>query len=49
MVLDAETLEMLKDAYYKYRGWDLATGIPTPAKLKELGMDELIEDVKKMQ
>ncbi len=49
MVLDTETLEMLKDAYYNYRGWDLATGIPTLAKLKELGLDELIEDVKKMQ
>ncbi len=49
MVLDTETLEMLKDAYYNYRGWDLATGIPTLAKLKELGLDELIEDVKQMQ
>lgn len=49
MVLDAETLEMLKDAYYNYRGWDLATGIPSPDKLKELGLDGLLEDVKKMQ
>jgi aldehyde:ferredoxin oxidoreductase len=49
MVIDQDTLEMLKDAYYKYRGWELTTGIPSLAKLKELGMDELMEDVKKMQ
>jgi len=48
MVIDMETLEMLKDAYYKFRGWDLTSGIPSPEKLKELGLNELIEDVKKM-
>ena len=34
-VFEVETL--LKD-YYKVRGWDLKTGIPTVAKLKELGL-----------
>ena len=48
MVIDMETLEMLKDAYYKFRGWDLTSGIPSSEKLKELGLNELIEDVKKM-
>ena len=48
MVLDADTLEMLKDAYYRYRGWNLEDGVPSVAKLQELGLKELIEDVKKM-
>ncbi|MBW2561309.1 MAG: aldehyde ferredoxin oxidoreductase family protein [Deltaproteobacteria bacterium] len=48
MVVDTETLEMLKDAYYTYRGWNLSDGIPSLAKLEELGLDELIDDVKKM-
>lgn len=48
MVLDADTLEMLKDAYFRYRGWNLSDGVPSVAKLQELGLDELIEDVKKM-
>jgi aldehyde:ferredoxin oxidoreductase len=48
MVIDMDTLEMLKDAYYTLRGWNLNDGIPSPAKLKELGLNDLIEDVKKM-
>lgn len=48
MVMDLETLEMLKDAYYTFRGWDLDSGIPSLAKLEELGLNELIEDVKEM-
>jgi aldehyde:ferredoxin oxidoreductase len=48
MIIDMDTLEMLKDAYYQYRGWNLKDGVPSVAKLQELGLDELIEDVKKM-
>ncbi|MBW1784905.1 MAG: aldehyde ferredoxin oxidoreductase C-terminal domain-containing protein, partial [Deltaproteobacteria bacterium] len=43
MVIDQETLEMLKDAYYEYRGWDRETGKPTAEKLKDLGLGELIQ------
>jgi aldehyde:ferredoxin oxidoreductase len=42
MVLDQATMEKMKDAYYEQRGWDIATGIPTPAKLHELDLDYLI-------
>jgi aldehyde:ferredoxin oxidoreductase len=42
MVIDSPSLEKMKDAYYEHRGWDLATGIPTPTKLKELDLDYLI-------
>jgi aldehyde:ferredoxin oxidoreductase len=48
MVVDMDTLEMLKDAYYTFRGWNLNDGIPSLAKLKELGLNELIEDLNKM-
>ena len=40
--LTAPSLETMKDAYYEYRGWDVATGVPTPAKLHELDLDYLI-------
>ncbi len=36
-------LEPLLDAYYGYRGWDKQTGIPTPEKLRELGLDFVID------
>jgi aldehyde:ferredoxin oxidoreductase len=42
MVIDDATLERMKDAYYQVRGWDLATGIPTPDKLRKLDLEEVI-------
>jgi aldehyde:ferredoxin oxidoreductase len=35
-----EELDLLLDDYYESRGWTLE-GVPTTAKLKELGMDDL--------
>jgi aldehyde:ferredoxin oxidoreductase len=43
MVIERDALERMKDAYYDLRGWDQATGIPTPEKLRELALDDLIE------
>jgi len=45
MVLDRETLEKMKDAYYEFRGWDLKTGKPLRKKMEELELQELIGDV----
>jgi len=45
MVIDRETLEMMKDAYYEFRGWDKTTGIPTREKLGELDLEDLIDDL----
>lgn len=45
MVIDSTTLEQLKHAYYELRGWDHISGAPTPAKLSELGLDDLIPQV----
>lgn len=38
-------LEPLLDAYYEFRGWDKATGKPTAEKLRELGLDNLIDEI----
>jgi len=45
MVISPEMIEMMKDAYYEMRGWDKATGIPTAEKLRELGLDELVDEL----
>jgi aldehyde:ferredoxin oxidoreductase len=45
MLLDREIMEMMKDAYYQRRGWDLCTGIPTPDKLHQLELDWLIPEL----
>jgi aldehyde:ferredoxin oxidoreductase len=40
-----EELDMMLDDYYEVRGWT-RDGIPTPEKLKALGMDDLIPIVE---
>ena len=45
MLIESDTLEMMKDAYYQRRGWDPATGTPTPQKLHELELDFLVEEL----
>ena len=41
MVIDRDTLEAFKDAYYDLRGWDRVSGIPRPDRLEALGLGEL--------
>jgi aldehyde:ferredoxin oxidoreductase len=38
--------EGMLDEYYQVRGWD-KDGIPTPEKLKGLGLEEVIKDIKR--
>jgi len=45
MLIDRETLEMLKDAYYGYRKWDKATGKPTKETLNALSLGDMVQDV----
>jgi aldehyde:ferredoxin oxidoreductase len=40
-----ENLPAMLDKYYELRGWDKATGKPTPEKLRELGLGEYINDI----
>ncbi|MFC1919892.1 aldehyde ferredoxin oxidoreductase C-terminal domain-containing protein, partial [Chloroflexota bacterium] len=41
-----DDLHRLLDDYYDERGWSMAMGIPTEAKLIELGLQEMIADVQ---
>jgi len=38
-------LEQMLNEYYKARGWDPETGIPTIEKLKELNLDDIAKDL----
>jgi len=44
-LMSRENAEKMLDEYYALRGWD-GNGLPTPAKLKELGLDFVLEKVK---
>jgi len=46
-VLDREKFERLKDEYYGLRGWDISTGLQTRAKLNELGLGDIVSDLKR--
>ena len=41
-VVDREGFEKMKDEYYQLRGWDVASGLQTKAKLSELGLEDVI-------
>jgi aldehyde:ferredoxin oxidoreductase len=43
--LDRERWETLKNRYYELRGWDVAHGWPTRAKLEELGMKAVADEL----
>jgi aldehyde:ferredoxin oxidoreductase len=47
-VVTQEELDLLLDDYYESRGWTLE-GVPTVAKLQELGMDDLLGIVERKQ
>jgi len=40
--------EKMLDEFYEISGWD-KTGTPTDAKLKELGLEDIVEDVQKLR
>jgi len=46
-VLDRDKFERLKDEYYGIRGWDISTGLQTRAKLKELGLSDIVSDLER--
>jgi aldehyde:ferredoxin oxidoreductase len=46
-VVEREKFEQMKTEYYGHRGWDTMTGYPTKAKLKELKLDDVADDLGK--
>ena len=46
-VLDQERFEDVKDEYYSLREWDVSTGLQTRAKLEELGLKDMVEDLER--
>ncbi|HEV2055405.1 MAG TPA: aldehyde ferredoxin oxidoreductase family protein, partial [Methylomirabilota bacterium] len=43
VALTTEEFDHARESYYRLAGWDPATGYPTPAKLRSLGLDWLAE------
>ena len=45
--LDQKKFESVKTEYYKLMNWDVATGLPTRATLKKLGMEDVLSSFEK--
>ncbi len=43
-VISQKDLDFMLDEYYQARGWD-RNGIPTPQKLRELGLEDTVKDL----
>ncbi len=41
--IDPLEFEKMKDEYYRFRGWDISTGLQTQEKLEELDLNEIAE------
>jgi aldehyde:ferredoxin oxidoreductase len=46
-VVERDKFEKMKSEYYKLRGWDVPSGLPTKAKLEELGLADVASDLAK--
>jgi len=46
MVISRENLDKMLNEYYTFRGWDLKTGIPTPQRLINLGLEDIAKDME---
>jgi aldehyde:ferredoxin oxidoreductase len=45
VTLDEDGFQKLLSGYYQVRGWNTETGIPTKEKLRELGLDYVIDEI----
>ncbi len=44
-VLDRQKFEDMKSEFYALRGWDVPSGLPTKAKLQELGLADVADEL----
>ncbi len=45
MYTSQSELDQMLDEYYEFRGWDKKSGIPTKKRLRELGLDDVAQQV----
>ncbi len=48
VLLDREKFLTLLDKYYELSGWNLTNGCPTRAKLEELGMGDVADELERL-
>ena len=46
-VVERDKFEEMKSEYYELRGWDVESGLPTKANLKELELEDVASGLEK--
>jgi aldehyde:ferredoxin oxidoreductase len=49
LTTERSRLEAIKDRFYKLRGWDLATGVPTRATLESLDLKDVADELENIK
>ncbi|MFC1963445.1 aldehyde ferredoxin oxidoreductase N-terminal domain-containing protein [Chloroflexota bacterium] len=49
VTLDKSQFEAMKEEYYWLRGWDIATGLQSSGKLEELGLGDIVDDLRQRE
>lgn len=47
-VIEKKKYDEILDEYYKFRGWDIKTGVPTRKKLEELGLKYVADELERL-
>ncbi|MFO8100719.1 MAG: aldehyde ferredoxin oxidoreductase N-terminal domain-containing protein [Dehalococcoidia bacterium] len=45
-IVERKEFEQMKDEYYRIRGWDMKTGLPTRASLQTIGLGDVANDLE---
>ncbi|MFH1646679.1 MAG: hypothetical protein ABID71_03170 [Chloroflexota bacterium] len=45
--MEKQEFGKMKDEYYKQRGWEIESGLPTALKLEELELSDIASDLHK--
>jgi hypothetical protein len=48
VLLDRERFVKLLESYYELSGWEVATGWPGQARLEELGLGDVADDLERL-
>jgi aldehyde:ferredoxin oxidoreductase len=47
-IIDRDKFTAMLKEYYRFRGWDETTGLPTPATVAALGMEDVAESITRL-
>jgi aldehyde:ferredoxin oxidoreductase len=47
--MEQSAFALIRDEYYRLRGWDVQTGLQTGVKMKELGLEDISRQLERLK